>query len=850
MPDWLTQFGETLNLQSISAASYNLTNEHHGKTLLFNSASPQTMTIRRGLHNGLTCRIIVTGAGGLTLAEGSGVTIHNNYVMNNTYLPIDLYHFRTNEYTLLTPTAAGVDTRVYLASYGHTQAGLDAAIAAIGSNQRTLVVTSQCPVTSDTTIPSNILVCIEGNGSFTVASSKTLTISSFDKCAPYQVFFGSGKCVFAKNATGGRFRIEWWAGISNSSDLSTIYVNCVGPSVLANTGGAVEFGAGVWKFKEITLDDYTTWEGVGSGTDGTSATIWKVADTFSTYIVRGYNAFRHLVFRNGTFSTQGTNTAANFLATGTAGNTAVGLTFDGVTFYGDQLTQDVMVNIYDPTLSGWQLEEINFNHCDWICPEGATCVRVNSPNTSLNFLQAIFSVGLSANCIDAQSVGFLNIVNSQAAGTGFSSVHTSTSLDRTITQASITIGTKDLTISTGAFSSNDLGRKVLITGKLDSYIDRVDSATAAHVHDNATATATNAAMDVYKWTDTAARGGYFVKLGGGHGVVNIVNCVDEGMNSFLINDVPDTAPINIIGCWPQTPIRLNYSGLINSTSNRLSSGIFRDAVGSASRIFSQGDYVSYTTTNIVTGNVPTTLLTKSLWAEHYGAGTINTEFGTDFTTVRQQLNMQTDVIMGPEFDSSPDVTNPVFGVYSHYDSSGLPTGPHKPLLRVGVTNPITNQPRYYYDLVRNAYDGYLEHRGNQTGFMGYRFDGNVNVTGTGVLGYATDPNGGTTGASVTQTVSKSTTVDINAPCGTILTHNATLNAGTEVQFTVNNSFITQYDTVIVNQRYTGNPVGVYLIQACPITAANQVTISIRNLTAGNLSENISILFSVIKSTIT
>lgn len=110
----------------------------------------------------------------------------------------------------------------------------------------------------------------------------------------------------------------------------------------------------------------------------------------------------------------------------------------------------------------------------------------------------------------------------------------------------------------------------------------------------------------------------------------------------------------------------------------------------------------------------------------------------------------------------------------------------------------------------------------------------------GGIGYIAG-NGGT----VTQATSKSTTVVLNKLCGTITLHNAALAAATIVTFTVTNSTVAATDVVIVNHDSVGTT-GAY--ELSPNTAAaGSFKISVRNNTAGSLSEAIVLRFAVFKS---
>lgn len=104
------------------------------------------------------------------------------------------------------------------------------------------------------------------------------------------------------------------------------------------------------------------------------------------------------------------------------------------------------------------------------------------------------------------------------------------------------------------------------------------------------------------------------------------------------------------------------------------------------------------------------------------------------------------------------------------------------------------------------------------------------------------------GGSITQSTSKGTSVTLNAPCGRITMHNASLAASTAVAFTLTNSQITPQDVVAVSIK-SGATAGAYAVSTMDI-ASGSVKIVLRNLTAGVLSEAVVLNFVVIKATIT
>lgn len=103
------------------------------------------------------------------------------------------------------------------------------------------------------------------------------------------------------------------------------------------------------------------------------------------------------------------------------------------------------------------------------------------------------------------------------------------------------------------------------------------------------------------------------------------------------------------------------------------------------------------------------------------------------------------------------------------------------------------------------------------------------------------------GGTVTQATSKSTGVTLNTSCGQVIMNEALLAAGTAVSFTLTNSKIADTDVLILNNISVGT-LGAYLFGArC---AAGSATITVRNLTTGDLSEALVVRFVLIKASTT
>jgi hypothetical protein len=106
---------------------------------------------------------------------------------------------------------------------------------------------------------------------------------------------------------------------------------------------------------------------------------------------------------------------------------------------------------------------------------------------------------------------------------------------------------------------------------------------------------------------------------------------------------------------------------------------------------------------------------------------------------------------------------------------------------------------------------------------------------------------GYTGASygtVTQETSKATGVTLNTITGRITMHNAQLNNNASVDFILTNSKIKANDVVIVNVA-GGGTAGAYLSGVCCVQAG-QVRLKLQNISGGNLSEAVQLLFAIVK----
>lgn len=119
---------------------------------------------------------------------------------------------------------------------------------------------------------------------------------------------------------------------------------------------------------------------------------------------------------------------------------------------------------------------------------------------------------------------------------------------------------------------------------------------------------------------------------------------------------------------------------------------------------------------------------------------------------------------------------------------------------------------------------------------------NVLVTGGGGVGYGVG-----SGGSVIQATNKGTTVTLNKTCGRITMHNAALAASAIVSFSVNNSTVSEYDTVLLS----GVQAHDWTNYRLDVSVQNGFFVVIlQNASGGSRSEALVINFSVIKCAIT
>ena len=137
--------------------------------------------------------------------------------------------------------------------------------------------------------------------------------------------------------------------------------------------------------------------------------------------------------------------------------------------------------------------------------------------------------------------------------------------------------------------------------------------------------------------------------------------------------------------------------------------------------------------------------------------------------------------------------------------------------------------------------------GTFSGSSNFTFDGTNAVVGgsmTAVNQVATDTFTYSAAAqgAVTQATSKSTGVTLNKSAGVITMNNALLANLASVTFTLTNSLISAKD--VLNLCIGSGATGAYFVQCSSLTAGS-ATITIINLSGGNLSDAVKLNYALI-----
>lgn len=718
---------------------------------------------------------------------------------------------------------------VYLEEYGHTNAGLAAAITAISTTATRLVVTENVTLSANHTIPATCVLSIKNNAVITVGSSSTLTIGKFEDPGNVQCFSGvsaSNHVVFSAGAVP-KINLAWYMGMGSTSDCSYAITDII-TSVTNATSGTMFVPAGNWKVKDLTVPDGFNFEGVGCGIDS-GGSRFIPADSGTAYLFRAYRNFRNITASGVAFDLQGNTTTHGFRIEGTAGYSGFGLSFTNCVFRVDGAVAASSYPLLN-TSTDQQYEIIRniFVNCHFVGANDSKCVYINSVNTMFTFLGCSFQVGSGDSFgIDAYNAGLYVGANTDFRGASNNAFDDDAATITTLT-CSISSGTATLT-TTGAFTQAMIGQRVYHASALpsDRYIKSIESATSATLSGNASATISGQSVTVYKWGDNPARSGCAIRVASGALLTSTIDsCADEGFNYFLriLGGSLDT-PVRLTNCKVQSKIYAENSAVIYASGNEFYSNVWGVAASQIVHVYGNNTYwdntVEMSLTNPIAKAKPWGPERAGSFYTHDEGYMSNATGGhpADRTRYWQQI------LEG----SNANLTTPLLDVLTTYEAVA---SDKQYLQRWGVADANSEAFKYGTILSRLVQDPYA-------GYFLLDFTQDSPYKGlilNGAIGYHSDRRG-----TVTQATSRTTGVTCNALHGiiTCYTYASTVLApGETISFTLNNSLIQSSDFFHVS--IIDNATSQYTKAWASDWGGGVATISIKNDHLSN-NENASAL---------
>lgn len=632
-------------------------------------------------------------------------------------------------------------------------------------------------------------------------------------------------------STGGSTNTLAHAAPGTSGDLTAVF-DQLETSLTNNDGGTLKIGPGIWRTNTFDIPSYSTIVGTKNGLSGASGTILQLADlAAATYIAKIGGNKRNIEVRDICFDTSTSTTSSGFLIEGAYPNTTSGIKLVNCTFGGGGTGAPACCWIKDPALT-WQCVNVELDHCVFQVPTNGIGFRSDTVNTSLVMIQPYFGINAGGIGVDFLGTGATEIINPLFEGNAGYFTATA-ALNRTITSASITIGTKIITINSGgAWNLNDIGQKIVIGAETFNIAGIANDGLIAYTEFNAAATHTALSTAVYRYTQSASMAYACFRFRGDRSVVKITSSQDEAMAYFIVKSDSQVVPITIEDSLIQSIIQLSGDTVLNLRGNRLYSQQINTTGAASVTVNSFGDRCLNSGAYIY-DSPPTTgvfLLEPTL------TGVINTttialnQLGFNKDQLFQEIQAPTRFSHVANWSTvNPDLDHAVVEVGSAHANVG--TG-SKADIRWGRLNGFTNKMDYWYQTLRDYDSGACWFQGSQTGFKNYRFDAALGyIPALGVGGTVTQGSGS----------GKATAVTLNKVTGQITMNNATLAGGAPVTFDLGNTEIDAGDYLFVNH-ISGGTAGAYYPTAQ--TVADGAHISVRNLTGGGLSEAIVLQFEL------
>jgi hypothetical protein len=603
------------------------------------------------------------------------------------------------------------------------------AVSSIGKAKAVLNVDADTVVAADLMIPANIVLNFPSTAMISVDVGKTLTISAMTSPGNRKIFTGSGNVRLGAQAVE-RLNLTWWAGTDTSVDATNAVNSALG-SLSYSKGGVLYVPCGTWLTSGgHTISDVVTIEGCGDHPDASSGTTFLLTNNKANFVFKIRDWYRTVKIRDLAVDLGKAAATSGILLQGTAPNTGVGFDATNVSIHANLAgPESVGINL-DASDGHWDMEQVSFTNLRVIPPINGIGVRINTHNASIRFDSPWFYLPNGSTAIKA--VGSANVKVTQPSFLGSTSPPPAPveTLNRTAT-ASIPAGTSALTLTSGSLTENDIGQKVVIAGKLDSYITDVLTEKTATVANNAGRTASGDAISIYRASPGTGQAYAAFWNAGDYTNIEIENSQDEGVQYFFINsgNNPNTGVITFRNSYIQGIVKQNADAIYTSIGNHYFSQTFEDSPGVTTVIHSFGDDVMKKMLYYAFTGHDRAIARERLIGPISGVARVVSSYYGNFATKNFQTVMPERIWHSyASSSSSPDLTEPVVSIGSA--NSFVNAG--KPLLELASLDDSSNKRSLTYRFWRNPENGYLTVSGSQKGFVGYDFNGPIYSSSGGV----------------------------------------------------------------------------------------------------------------------
>jgi hypothetical protein len=440
-------------------------------------------------------------------------------------------------------------------------------------------------LTGNLTIPVNMRTRCEADGTIHTSGNHTLTINNWSDPGDLNQYFfpatTSDKILLGNGATPVE-HLEWWAGAGNGSNDDHAFTQWHA------SGGRVKRAThdGPYYCTDQTAvanavylsNKFTKLRNTSTG--GSNPT-WKIPAGVSDVEITGF-----------WFDQQSSTTARGLELQVTAGGASkFNINVHDNFFSGSGVNAPPMLDLIS-TGSNAEFVQIWIQKNGFQNESGSYCIGTDSTNIKVHISNNAWYAGIGANFCEFTNSGWLDIDENDLRGPAGANYNTGVSETSQRTQANVSVasGGRALTILAGttpAFTKDDEGQRVVISGKFDSYIEEVIDpyhATLSSAVAASSGAATNANMTVYRQTDPTGLANIAYHFKGDRAITTIKSTIDEGICHFLKVDLglgKANSPINIVGGQIQGRLTCDSTTEFNFFGTEMYSGALRQGGGVA-----------------------------------------------------------------------------------------------------------------------------------------------------------------------------------------------------------------------------------------------------------------------------